>query len=70
MLENNKKVYDAFGGNPYSMIRCEFYMEDKLVYEFECKVWEAIDKATKFINENDNVVMYFFKRSKLSLINL
>lgn len=68
MLENNKKVYDAFGGNPYSMIRCEFYMDGKLMYEFESKVWEAIDKATKFINENDNVVMYFFKRSKLSLI--
>jgi len=66
----NEKVRLALTGNKYSLIRCEFYMGELLVYEFECKVWEAIDKATKFINENDNVVMYFFKMSKLSLIDL
>lgn len=64
----NENVQAALTGKKYDIIRCEFYMDGKLMYEFESKVWEAIDKATKFINENDNVVMYFFKRSKLSLI--
>lgn len=61
----NEKVQLALTGDKYSMIRCEFYMGDKLVEELEIKTWEAIDKATRFINENDNAVMYFFKMSKM-----
>jgi len=69
MLTKSEKIYHAFsGGNPYDLIRCEFYMGELLVNEFECKVWEAIDRATKFITENDNAVMFFFKRSKMNLV--
>ena len=61
----NENVQAAFTGDKYTYIRCEFYIDEILVYEYVCKVWDAIDKATKFMSENEKPIMYFYKMSKL-----